>query len=302
MARAPSPADHDLAQRFRRRYGTDLAPRRIQAFREVGLLVTPARDYPGGGGSSTRYPELALDQAHEAIELADRHPRRLSTAVLEMFARGNFPIAEPKLKRALLDAFERMEVELREAAGPGAEEGDDEHVAIEASPALAKRVARAPEASNFRRRIRRGAESRQSVLETVLANLTAIFLTGRALSEEGAAETLSAIGLTATLDALGATHLSSIGASLKDQLVGELFSLASVDRIRRVITGATVDEFEQARDEWKRVLGHLEPKLDVLRLSSADARDLTGLLVHTDLQVALGAVIILLLRKGRTGG
>lgn len=298
MSREPSRADREFEQRLRS-IGIELPAARIQRFRELGLLPAPDPIYPGGGGRDGRYPDVAMDQIHEALELAEEYRRTLWIAVLAMFARGNFSVAQAKLKHAFLRAYDRFEHEFREAAGSQVGDPDDaSEIAMLAGPVIAKRIARDPASRELRRRIRRGKEPRLSILSSVLSNMIMAFLSGGPLAEDGLQEIFDTIGLSAAADDPFA-HGQPLVASIDPADFSELFAVSGIENVRQVIRGATLDELETARDNWKDFLRLAELAREVFpRLTgSADAHGFGGLTADGDLDVALGAVVVLLLRS-----
>jgi hypothetical protein len=291
MTRPPSAADRDLELRLRA-LEIELSADRIQRFREVGLLLAPRPSYPGGGGSTGRYPPEVIDRVREAMELAEK-PQPLYVAMLEMFGRGNFPIAESKLKAHLLYVLDRWERSLRDAAG-AQPQTDPSDVAAEAAPALAKRIARDPRTRQMRQRIRRRSkqnpESRLDGLTDVMGDLASIFLTGEPLARD-TNNLLEAVGLN--------TAFTGAGRNVDLPDVDEWFKPAQVDNIRSVISNATLAELEVARDDFKDLLACIAAARKLYRPTAETfaVDQVGGLRANTDLDYALGAVLVALLRS-----
>jgi len=244
MARPPSDADRDFSKRLQV-LGSDATPERVQTLREVGLLPAPTLTFPGGGGSTGRYPTELVERAREGLDLAQEHHRELHVAVAIMYARGKYSISENKLKRALLRVLDRHKRQLLGAtdAHEKREARSPDETAINAGVVLAKRLGRDPAFGEQRRRIPRSKDRpKQAVLETVGTAVVQAQLTGEALPAEAVGEMFRILGAS-----------TAFSKTLIDELVeqpdAENFSHFRLDDIAAALKQAELEQLEGARDD-----------------------------------------------------
>src|SRR4051812_21527332 len=108
MARRPAEAEVEVAVELRRR-GLVVSPRQVARWREERIL-RPDRDWPGGGGSTSRYSDEMVDVAETLARLLTEK-RSLRDAVLILFGRG-VVLQTDVVKTALLEFLEKVETAL----------------------------------------------------------------------------------------------------------------------------------------------------------------------------------------------
>ncbi len=242
MARPPSDADRDFSKRLQT-LGLGATPQRVQTLREVGLLPAPTPAFPGGGGSSGRYPSDLVERAAEALELAHEHHRELHLAVAVMYARGKYSISEAKLKRALLRVLDRYKRELLIAAEDEDKPGSLEEPAIAAGIVLAKRLDRDPEFGEQRRRIARSkTRTKRAVLETVSTSVVQTLLTGEAPHDEAVEEIFRILGFPDGLT-------KAIVAEPAEQAGSDDFSHFRFDDVALAVKRASLAQLEAVRGD-----------------------------------------------------
>jgi hypothetical protein len=239
MPRPPSAADIDFDARLKA-LGLPNTPRKVQAFRESGLLEPPAPQYPGGGGSSARYPGEAVQRMREALDLDAKYPRYL--AVAAMFVRRRHPVAETKLRHALLQCMTRAKASLSRA-GQAPEDAQEGASAMITAEALARRVMREPDADPMRRRIKRQpGRSREDVIVEIMNGIIEV-------ANDGSAPSPDTLGHLAHYAGVAAIAGPKLTAEILNQADPSDFQAMTFSNVREAIATATMAQLERARDD-----------------------------------------------------
>src|SRR5262249_20885309 len=151
--------------------------RQLERWRQKGAIPETDREWGGGGGSDSAYPDGTADQVIELVGLLDRY-RDLDTAILCLFARGQ-PVSEEGLKRAFGSFLADAQASLVRPASEADPRLDLESAPDELADAvggpLAKRVTKARVGRFMARNVKRmpdRVESVSSVLTSVISNST----------------------------------------------------------------------------------------------------------------------------------
>jgi hypothetical protein len=233
---AGSRADRELITELEALGVVGVTARRLERYRQAGLIVSQRRRGAGRGGSVSRYQDGTAAFVGE-LDGVLGEVRSLPFAALTMFGRGRrIPIAG--LRAAYLDVFEAVAPEPI---------GDklDELSRAEEFVRRYRKVGRRSVLGAWRRRVRGmpgRAESTSDVAGSAFTSTVLAARTGTRLSFDQTREIVYAAGFG---NAATDQDVRTVAAALPG---------FSVPMLRAAVATATVDDLEQARDEYARLV------------------------------------------------
>lgn len=244
--------------------------RRLEDWRHDGLYPQAERQFPGGGGSSARYPDETVAQVVELAQLMEERARKDEAALL-LFYRGR-AISEETARRAHLSTIHRLDTYLKSFSN-----SDDEYEIAEAAAlGLTRKMHRSKQGRGMLSELQQGTsadddlhgagESVESLLASALTNALLVLRSGTFSTEEGLLELLKSVRLL--LPAFGAEDDRwTQGWALPDLV--ELLRCASITRQARAIEHARAADLLRARHDIPNLLAFAGQIAELLHRDSA---------------------------------